>query len=167
MSGRQTADKIIAFGLAGYGGRMSFEEEWSQLKAAALARRSAATRLNQAADQSAPGVGAGEGLEYGRASINGNANLLVEIAGLLHEGRPDGELSMMARVPRAHGDVAAQVNRFSTFANDQFLDGVALFAALSTKLSAAGNTLVAVDGERATSFLEVVLSGDFVPPEAR
>ncbi|KOX36488.1 hypothetical protein ADL06_04835 [Streptomyces sp. NRRL F-6491] len=92
---------------------------------------------------------------------------MVEIAGLLHEGRPAGELSTMARAPRAHDDVAAQVHRFSAFANDRFLDGVALFTALSTELSSAGNTLVTVDDERATAFLEAVLHGDFVSPEAR
>jgi hypothetical protein len=147
---------------------MSFEEEWAGLKADALARRQAAMRLNQVADsggraQSAPGGG----LDANTASINGNANLLVEIAGFLHEGRPDGDISTMAREPRAHSEVAAQVNRFSSFANDQFLDAVALFAALSTKLRAAGGDFVKVDDDKAARFLEVILQGDYITPEAR
>jgi hypothetical protein len=59
------------------------------------------------------------------------------------------------------------VNRFSSFANDQFLDAVALFAALSTKLRAAGGDFVKVDDDKAARFLEVILQGDYITPEAR
>ncbi|MEW2636349.1 hypothetical protein AB0903_33095 [Streptomyces sp. NPDC048389] len=147
---------------------MSFEEEWACLKADALARRSAATRLNQVAD---PGGGPqtmpGGGLERQHRLHQRQCELLVEIAGFLHEGRPDGDISTMAREPRAHSEVAAQVNRFSSFANDQFLDAVALFAALSTKLRAAGGDFVQVDDDKAARFLEVILKGDYIAPEAR
>jgi hypothetical protein len=147
---------------------MSFEEEWAGLKADALARQSTAMRLNQVAD---PGGGAqsasGGELDYNTASINGNANLLIEIAGFLHEGRPDGDICTMAREPRAHSDVATQVKRFSSFANDQFLDTVALFAALSTKLRTAGGDFVKVDDDKAARFLKLMLEGDYVAPEAR
>lgn len=148
---------------------MAFEEEGAGLKADALARRSTTMRLNQVSDpggggaQSAPGGG----LDYNTASINGNANLLIEIAGFLHEGRPDGDLCTMAREPRAHSDVAAQVNRFSRFADDQFLDAVALFAALSTKLRTTGGDFVKVDDDEAAKFLKLMLEGDYVAPEAR
>nr|WP_243766427.1 hypothetical protein [Streptomyces sp. GC420] len=151
---------------------MSFDEEWAALKAEALARQSTAMRLNQVADpggggRPGPGGAPGGGLEYNTDSINGNANLLVEIAGFLYEGRPDGDLCTTARVPRAHSDVAAQVNRFSRFADDQFQDAVALFAALSTKLRTAGSDLVKVDGGEARRYLDVVLEGEYVSPEAR
>ncbi|AWT47775.1 hypothetical protein HXP45_12025 [Streptomyces actuosus] len=101
-------------------------------------------------------------------SINGNANLLVEIAGFLHEGRPDAELTTTAREPRAHHDVAQQVERFARFADDQYLDSVALFAALSTRLRTAGGDFVHVDGETAQRFLDNVLHyGQYIAPEAR
>ncbi|MET9768169.1 hypothetical protein [Streptomyces sp. NPDC006415] len=78
--------------------------------------------------QPAPGAPAGTTqngtLDYNSASINGNANLLIEIAGFLHEGRPDGDLCTMAREPRTHSDVAAQVERFGRFADDQHQDAV-------------------------------------------
>ncbi|MFD7462655.1 MULTISPECIES: hypothetical protein [unclassified Streptomyces] len=69
---------------------MSFEHEWAQLKAEALERQvEGGMRLNQLPADSggdAP-VASGEDLVAKADSINGNANLLVEIAGLLHEGR--------------------------------------------------------------------------------
>jgi hypothetical protein len=101
-------------------------------------------------------------------SINGNANLLIEIAGFLQEGRPDAELTTMAREPRAPEDVAKHVERFAHFADDQYLDTVALFAALSTRLRTAGNGFVQVDGDTARRFLDDVLRyGQYVAPEAR
>lgn len=101
-------------------------------------------------------------------SINGNANLLIEIAGFLQEGRPDAELTTMAREPRAPEDVAKQVARFAHFADDQYLDAVALFAALSTRLRTTGSDFVKVDGETAQHFLDDVLRyGQYVAPEAR
>ncbi|MFF4423407.1 hypothetical protein ACFY04_21945 [Streptomyces sp. NPDC001549] len=43
-----------------------------------------------------------DGYVANAASINGNSHLLVELAGLLYAGRPDGEMTVMARVPRSH-----------------------------------------------------------------
>lgn len=146
---------------------MTFDEEWAELKAEALARRSANMQLNQLPLDSG-GVGATGTLDYNTASINGNANLLIEIAGFLYEGRPDGDLSSMAREPRTHSDVAAQVERFSRFADDQFQDSIALFAALATRLKSAGTNFVTVDDGTAQSFLDSVLDyGQYVAPEAK
>lgn len=101
-------------------------------------------------------------------SINGNANLLIEIAGALHEGRPDTEVTTMAREPRAHEDVAKQVVRFAEFAGDQYLDAVAMFAALSTRLRTTGSDFVKIDDDTAQRFLDDVLHyGQYVAPEAR
>ncbi|NEB81102.1 hypothetical protein G3I40_38730 [Streptomyces sp. SID14478] len=100
-------------------------------------------------------------------SINGSSNLLIEIAGLLQEGRPDAELTTLARDPRAHEDVAAQVTRFATFAGDQYLDAVALYAALSTKLRTTGGDFVKIEDDTAQRFLEKVLDGSYLSPEAR
>lgn len=148
---------------------MSFEQEWAQLKADALARQAeGGMRLNQLpADSGAGAPAAGQDLVAKADSINGNANLLVEIAGLLHEGRPDAELTTMARIPRTHGDVAGQVERFAEFAGDQFLDTMALFAALSTRLRTVGGDFAAIEDETARRFLEAVLAGRYVSPGTR
>ncbi|MEU9303891.1 hypothetical protein [Streptomyces sp. NPDC048269] len=146
---------------------MSFDTEWAQHKAVALAgRQSPAMRLNQAAPE-AGGSPAGS-LLAGVGSINGNANLLIEIAALLHEGRPDGDASTMARAPRAHTDVAAQTLRFAQFADDQFKDTIALFAGLATRLKTTGTSFAHVDHGTAASFLSrIVDEGTYVKPEAK
>ncbi|MFF0116764.1 hypothetical protein [Streptomyces prasinus] len=149
---------------------MSFEQEWAQLKADALARQAeGGMRPNQLPVDSGGGapVASGKDLVAKTDSINGNANLLVEIAGLLHEGRPDAELTTMARKPRTHEDVARQVERFAEFAGDQFLDTMALFAALSTRLRMAGGHFAVIEDETAHRFLEAVLDGRYVSPETR
>ncbi|WP_314247925.1 hypothetical protein [Streptomyces sp. DSM 40907] len=147
---------------------MSFDAEWAGHKAAVLAQQSPVMRLNHApADGSVPGSPAGS-LVAGAASINGNANLLIEIAALLHEGRPDGDAGTMARAPRAHGDVSAQVLRFAQFADDQFKDTIGLFAALATRLKTTGTSFARVDDDTARSFLAGLLeSGQYVKPEAK
>ncbi|MFJ8821657.1 hypothetical protein ACIREE_07725 [Streptomyces sp. NPDC102467] len=151
---------------------MSFDEEWAQLKADALERRSTGMQLNQlppeaGGNSAGPGAPAAGTLIAETESINGNANLLIEIAGLLQEGRPDAELTTLARDPRAHEDVAAQVIRFASFAGDQYLDGVALFAALSTKLRTVGSDFVKIEDDTAQRFLQQVLEGSYLSPEAR
>ncbi|MEV1020150.1 hypothetical protein [Streptomyces sp. NPDC050264] len=147
---------------------MSFDEEWAQLKADAQERRSTGMRLNHLPPEAgADGAPAAGTLIAKATSINGNANLLIEIAGLLHEGRPDAELTTLARDPRAHEDVAAQVTRFAAFAGDQYLDAVALFAALSTKLRTAGGDFVKIEDDTAQRFLQQVLDGSYLSPEAR
>ncbi|OEJ35721.1 hypothetical protein BGK67_14780 [Streptomyces subrutilus] len=103
----------------------------------------------------------------GASSINGNANLLIEIAALLHEGRPDGDASTMARAPRAHADVSAQALRFARFADDQFKDTIALFAALATRLKTTGTGFARVDDDTARAFLDRLLAeGGYVKPES-
>ncbi|MFG2993644.1 hypothetical protein ACGFZK_30835 [Streptomyces sp. NPDC048257] len=149
-------------------GYMSFDAEWAQHKATALAQQSPAMRLNHApSDGGPPGAPAGS-LVAGASSINGNANLLIEIAALLHEGRPDGDAGTMARAPRAHVDVSAEVLRFARFADDQFKDTVNLFAALATRLKTTGTDFAQVDDGTARSFLGNLLSsGQYVKPESK
>ncbi|MEU1570913.1 hypothetical protein ABZ519_07040 [Streptomyces collinus] len=149
---------------------MSFEEEWAQLKADALARQQTGVQINQLPADSGGGAGSpvAGSLVAKAQSINGNANLLIEIAGFLQEGRPDAELTTMAREPRVPADVAKQVARFAGFADDQYLDSVALFAALSTRLRTAGSDFVKIDDDTARHFLDNVLKyGQYVAPEAR
>ncbi|MGQ5638277.1 hypothetical protein [Streptomyces sp. EWL5.16] len=150
------------------GSGLSFDEEWAQLKADALARRSAGMQIDQVPADGGGGIAPAGSLVAKADSINGNANLLIEMAGFLQEGRPDAELTTMAREPRAPEDVAKQVERFAHFADDQYLDTVALFAALSTRLRTAGDDFVQVDGDTAQRFLDDVLRyGQYVAPEAR
>ncbi|MFI6150411.1 hypothetical protein [Streptomyces sp. NPDC051109] len=145
---------------------MSFDAEWARHKAAALAQQpSPAMRLNHAPAESGSPAGS---LVAGAQSINGNANLLIEIAALLHEGRPDGDASTMARAPRAHADVSAQALRFARFADDQFKDTINLFAALATKLKTTGTSFAQVDDGTARSFLDGILDGgQYVKPESK
>ncbi|WP_239008477.1 hypothetical protein [Streptomyces sp. Tue 6075] len=64
--------------------------------------------------------------------------------------------------------MAAQVERFGRFADDQYQDAVALFAALATRLRTAGSNLVTVDDDRARQFLDtILLDGSCIPPEAK
>lgn len=107
-------------------------------------------------------------LVAGAQSINGNANLLIEIAALLHEGRPDGDASTMARAPRAHADVSTEALRFARFADDQFKDTINLFAALATKLKTTGTSFAQVDDGTARNFLNGILDGgQYVKPESK
>ncbi|MGJ7414973.1 hypothetical protein AB9128_03795 [Streptomyces cinereoruber] len=91
----------------------------------------------------------------------------MEIAGLLYEGRMDGENATQARAPRAHADVAAQVDMLARFAKDQYDDMVALLASLSTKLKSAGNDYTTVDRGVQGQTDAVLDCGRFVPPENR
>ncbi|WP_260610281.1 hypothetical protein [Streptomyces sp. WAC06614] len=145
---------------------MSFDADWAGFKAAAHARlqQEPAMRLDSAGSGSPSGDRGS--LVAHTASINGNANLLIEIAALLHEGRPDGDAATMARAPRAHTEVGAKTQAFARFAHDQYLDTVALFAALATKLKSAGTDFARVDDDNARTFLDELLEyGSYVKPE--
>ncbi|MBM9624754.1 hypothetical protein JE024_40235 (plasmid) [Streptomyces zhihengii] len=91
----------------------------------------------------------------------------MEIAGLLYEGRMDGENATQARLPRAHDEVAAQVDTLARFAQDQYNDMVALLASLATKLQAAGSSYVTVDKGVQGRMDSILDCGTFVPPEKR
>ncbi|HET6359300.1 hypothetical protein [Streptomyces sp.] len=151
---------------------MSFDEEWGQFKAAAAAKQdSVQMRLNQAPTGgdhpgSGPGTG-GEGFSANAASINGSSHLLMEIAGLLYEGRMDGENATMCRSPRAHADVAANVDMFARFAKDQYNDMVVLLAALSTKLKASGNDYTRIDQDIQGTMNAMLDCGRYVAPGDR
>jgi len=80
------------------------------------------------------------GQEVHLQSLDGSANLLVELAGALGAGRPDYELCHRACAPASPRDVSAEVGRFADSGADQYQDLVALLAALSTKLRDSHNT---------------------------
>ncbi|MER5634032.1 hypothetical protein [Streptomyces nitrosporeus] len=112
-------------------------------------------------------TGHGDGYTASGASINNNSHLLVELAGLLYEGRPDGELTVMARVPRTHHEVSEALDAFARFSKDQYLDTVSFLAALSTKLRTAAGNYAEVDHATDEQFRKILLSGRFVPAEDR
>ncbi|MET7486008.1 hypothetical protein [Streptomyces sp. NPDC005538] len=153
---------------------MSWDEEWEQLKADSLARRQQSThmRLNQlSADpggsSAVPADGGAGGFSANAGSIDGSSHLLIEIAGVLYEGRMDGENATMARVPRSHPDVAANVETFARYAQDQYTDAVVLLAALSGKLKSANNTYTQYDGAVREQLNSVLVSGRYTEPGNR
>lgn len=112
-------------------------------------------------------TGHNDGYTVSGASINGNSHLLVELAGLLYEGRPDGELTVTARVPPTHHEVSEALDSFARFSKDQYLDTVSLLAALSTKLRTAGGNYAEADHATDVQFRRILASGRFVPSEDR
>ncbi|MFF3943056.1 hypothetical protein [Streptomyces phaeofaciens] len=147
-------------------------DEWEQLKAQAAEQHATGMQLNQypadgGGGQATPG-GKGDELRVNHDSLNGNSNSLIELAGLLYEGRPDGDLCTTARVPRSHPDVAAKVDKFARFADDQYQDVTSLLAALSTRLREANGTFVDYDGDVAGGMMNAILElGQYVAPENR
>jgi hypothetical protein len=109
----------------------------------------------------------GGGFSAEAESIDGSAHLLIEIAGLLYDGRLDGDIGTMARAPRSHADVGAKVVRFAKFADDQYQDLVLLLTALSTKLKATGTAYVQVDGNVQSDLDKILSAGDYVAPKDR
>jgi hypothetical protein len=152
---------------------VSWDEEWAQLKADALARQgqSAHMRLNQLTDggggSSGGATGQGDGFSANAESIDGSSHLLIEIAGVLYEGRMDGENATMCRVPRSHPDVASNVETFARFAQDQFNDTVVLLAALAGKLRSANGAYAQYDDEVGGQLFSVLVSGQYVDPGHR
>ncbi|MFJ4686754.1 hypothetical protein ACIQNG_13325 [Streptomyces sp. NPDC091377] len=153
---------------------MSWEEEWAQLKADALARQeqSAGMRLNQLPAERGggggpSGGGPGDGYAVNADSVDGSSHLLIEIAGVLYEGRMDGENATMCRVPRSHPDVASVVDTFARFAQDQYNDTVALLAALAGGLRSANNAYATYDRSVREQLTTILDCGAFVEPGDR
>ena len=148
---------------------VSWEEEWGQLKADALARQqqSAHMQLNQVVPDGGGGSstgsgGYGDGFSVSADSIDGSSHLLLEIAGVLYEGRMDGENAAMCRAPRSHPDVASSVDTFARYAQDQYTDAVVLLAALSSKLKSANNAYADYDDVVRGKLNSVLVSGRYV-----
>ncbi|ROP48036.1 hypothetical protein [Streptomyces sp. PanSC9] len=152
---------------------MSWDEEWAQLKADALARQqqSAHMQLNQLpADMGGSAAGPsghGDGFAAKASSIDGSSHLLLEIAGVLYEGRMDGENATMCRAPRAHPDVASNAETFARFTQDQYNDAVVLLAALAGKLKSTNNTYAEYDDGVRGKLNSVLVSGHYTEPGDR
>jgi hypothetical protein len=95
-------------------------------------------------------------------SIDGSSHLLVEIAGLLYEGRMDGENATICRVPRSHPEVASQVTAFARYSQELYDDMVSLLAALSTRLRSAGHGYTSCDADVQRQMDRLLASGRFV-----
>ncbi|MGN5392492.1 hypothetical protein [Streptomyces sp. JL7001] len=151
---------------------MSFAEEWAEHKTIVAARRQDSPQMRLCTAETSgdqPGVSAaqGDGFSLNAASIDGSSHLLMEVAGLLYEGRMDGENATVCRAPRAHADVASNVEVFARFAQDQYNDMVVLLAALSTKLSSAGNAYTVVDQGVQAQMNGMLDCGRYLSPESR
>ncbi len=152
---------------------VSWDEEWAQLKADALARQqqSAHMQLNQlpadGGGSFAPSGGHGDGYLVNAESIDGSSHLLIEVAGVLYEGRMDAENATMCRVPRSHPDVAANVQTFARFAKDQYDDAVVLLAALSGHLQSANNAYTEYDQHVRDRLQSVLVSGSYIEAKDR
>lgn len=109
----------------------------------------------------------GDGFSASAASIDGSSHLLVEIAGLLYQGRMDGENATLCRVPRSHPDVAQAVEKLARFGKDQYEDTTLLLAALSTKLRSAAHGYADTDHAAQQSMNSILEEGRFVAPESR
>lgn len=101
------------------------------------------------------------------ASLNGNAHILVEVAGLLHAGRPDEEISVRAVEPAAPAEVGARVRQFSRVGRDQYQEAVALLAALSTRVEVVASTYAGADQETADLIDSLLNDSTYVPPTDR
>ncbi|MCP9962613.1 hypothetical protein LUX05_16780 [Streptomyces somaliensis] len=152
---------------------MSWEEEWAELKAEALVRLRdpARMRLNQTAADPGGGATGPDGRCGGYAvnadSIDGSSHVLLEIAGVLYEGRMDGENATTCRVPRSHHEVSAQLVTFARHAQDQYNDAVVLLAALSSKLTSARNAYTQYDEAVRAQLDSVLVSGRYTAPGDR
>jgi hypothetical protein len=100
-------------------------------------------------------------------SLNHNANILVELAGYLEAGRPDGELATEAKAPRSHREIGDEVVRFTQFALDQYQDAVALLVSLATKLHRTGEEHLAVDVQNQEMMNRLLMDTTLIPPEQR
>ncbi|MGC4996509.1 MULTISPECIES: hypothetical protein [unclassified Streptomyces] len=100
-------------------------------------------------------------------SIDGSSHMLLEIAGVLYEGRMDGENAAMCRAPRSHPDVASSIDTFARHAQDQYNDAVVLLAALSSKLKSSNNAYADFDDAVRRRLASVLVSGRYVEAEGR
>ncbi|MCW6006076.1 hypothetical protein K1W54_16025 [Micromonospora sp. CPCC 205371] len=107
------------------------------------------------------------GVEVAPASLDGSANVLVELAGLLQAGRPEPGITGQVQDPKAHADVVEVNQTFAAFAEDQYQDAVAVLAALSTQLRSAAGAYAALDEDVAGDIVDVLRNSAYVPPEQR
>ncbi|QPP07258.1 hypothetical protein G4Z16_13665 [Streptomyces bathyalis] len=95
----------------------------------------------------------------------GSPHPLLEIARLLEQGRLDGDIGTMARVPRSHSEVSAAVVDLARVADERGRDAAALLTALSTLLRPAADNGPAMDGSTAAKLKDFADSSACVAPK--
>lgn len=106
-------------------------------------------------------------LDVNLQSLNDNANLLVELAGVLGAGRPDQELSHRGCAPATPPDVSDEIRTFADFAADQYQDLVALLAALSTRLTDTRGAYVVAEENSSDAVIQFLKRSVYIPPAQR
>ena len=98
------------------------------------------------------------------STLDATAEVMVDLAGRLQVGRPDpGSIGRAIRPWHAHPDVDRATMSFTSFAQDQFQDAVALLAALSSHLKHTAASYQRIDQETADRF-EQFLTRSSVQP---
>ena len=97
-------------------------------------------------------------------SLAESAAVLKDLAALLQAGRPEIRLIEHARAPDAHEEVAAAVRGFGARACDQYLNAMALTAALAARVDAARGRYVTADTDVAQDIDRLLRSATFTPP---
>jgi hypothetical protein len=100
-------------------------------------------------------------------SLNNNANLLVELAGVLGAGLPDQELARRGCAPASPDELSKEIKAFADFATDQYQDLVAILSALSTKLRNAAGNYAGADQANAQRIDRYLHGSQYVPPGQR
>jgi hypothetical protein len=103
------------------------------------------------------------GVDVVPASLDGSANLLLELAGLFQAGRPELAQTGRVRAPYAHPDVAGATRAVTEFGGDQYQDAVALLAALSLRLAAAADAYRSVDAASAGRIEDLLANSTYRP----
>ncbi|QCD59669.1 hypothetical protein CEB94_36350 [Streptomyces hawaiiensis] len=134
-------------------------------------QHSAHTQLNQlpvdgGGSSDSPGA-LRDGFSVNAESVDGSSHLLIEVAGVLYEGRMDAENATVCRVPRSHPDVAAKVDTFARYAKDQYDDAVVLLAALAGHLKSANNAYTEYDQHVRDRLRSVLAGGSYVEAKDR
>ncbi len=99
-------------------------------------------------------------------SLDGSANVLLELAGLLQAGRPELDVSSKVAVPVAHEEVATKTREFAEHAHNQYGDAVVLTAALAMKLRVASRSYTSMDAAVKQHLDSFLSSSTYVGPWA-
>lgn len=105
------------------------------------------------------------GFHMDHDSMRMNSNQLLDLSGLLEEGKLDGNLTTLTRAPRAPAPIGDQVEKFALFANDQYQDLIALLGSLATKLKAASDEHITVDAQVANELNQLLSDSVYLPPK--
>jgi len=101
------------------------------------------------------------------ASLDDAGAALRQLSTDLQAGQVDMFLLDWAAPPRNQPDVARVMRTFAEFADDQYQDGVALLAALSTRVAAAGDAYAQTDEAATDQMNKYLLNSTFQSADQR